>query len=49
MHRLSESLSSKAINRLQLDELGDDPAQIGPRSAGQSGGSQAFSPLCRGK
>jgi hypothetical protein len=43
MHRLSEILSSKAINRLQLDELGDDPAQIGPRSAGQSGGSQGFS------
>ncbi|MEY2395407.1 MAG: hypothetical protein QOF94_1752 [Acidobacteriaceae bacterium] len=45
MHRLSEILSSKAINRLQLDELGDDPAQIGPRSAGQSGGSQGFSPI----
>jgi hypothetical protein len=45
MHRLSEILSSKAISRLQLDELGDDPAQIGPRSAGQSGGSQGFSPI----
>ena len=43
MHRLSEILSSKAINRLPLDELGDDPAQISPRSAGQSGGSQGFS------
>jgi hypothetical protein len=27
----------------QLDELGDDPAQVGNRSAGQSGGSQALS------
>jgi hypothetical protein len=45
MHRLSEILSSKAINTLQLDELGDNPAQIGPRSAGQSGGSQGFSPI----
>jgi hypothetical protein len=45
MHRLSEILSSKAINTLQLDELGYDPAQIGPRSAGQSGGSQGFAPI----
>ena len=29
----------------QLDELGDDPAQIGPRSSGQSGGSQGLSPI----
>jgi hypothetical protein len=27
-------------NQAQLDELGDDPAQVGPRSAGQSGSSQ---------
>ena len=27
----------------QLDELGDDPAQVGRRSAGQGGGSQALS------
>src|SRR5260370_8261064 len=27
----------------QLDELGDDPAEVGPRSAGQSGGSQGLS------
>jgi hypothetical protein len=27
----------------QLDELGDDPAQVGTRSAGQSGGSQGLS------
>jgi hypothetical protein len=43
MHRLSQMLSSKAINRLPLDELGHDSAQIGPRSAGQSGGSLGFS------
>jgi hypothetical protein len=27
----------------QLDELGNDPAQVGPRSAGQSGSSQGLS------
>jgi hypothetical protein len=27
----------------QLDELGDDPAQVGSRSAGQSGSSQGLS------
>ena len=27
----------------QLDELGNDPAEVGPRSAGQSGGSQRLS------
>jgi hypothetical protein len=30
-------------NQAQLDELGDDPAQVGPRSAGQAGGSQSLS------
>lgn len=30
-------------NRAQLDELGDDPAEVGARSAGQSGGSQGLS------
>ncbi len=29
--------------KAQLDELGDDPAQVGPRSAGQSGSSQGLS------
>lgn len=29
--------------RAQLDELGDDPAEVGARSAGQSGGSQGLS------
>ena len=27
----------------QLDELGNDPAEVGARSAGQSGGSQGLS------
>lgn len=27
----------------QLDELGDDPAQVGPRSAGQSGSAEGLS------
>jgi hypothetical protein len=30
-------------NQAQLDELGDDPAEVGTRSAGQSGGSQGLS------
>ena len=32
-------------NQAQADELGKDPAQVGPRSAGQSGGSQRLSPI----
>lgn len=30
-------------NRAQPDELGDDPAQVGPRSSGQSGSSEGLS------
>ena len=30
-------------NEAQLDELGNDPAQVGPRSAGQSGDGQLVS------
>jgi hypothetical protein len=30
-------------NQAQLDELGDDPAEVGARSAGQSGSSQGLS------
>src|SRR5579872_250366 len=30
-------------DQAQLDELGNDPAQVGPRSAGQSGSSQGLS------
>lgn len=30
-------------NQAQLDELGDDPAEVGPDSAGQSGGSEGLS------
>ena len=30
-------------DQAQLDELGRDPAQVGARSAGQSGGSQGLS------
>ena len=29
-------------NEAQLDELGKDPAQVGPRSAGQSGDAQGL-------
>jgi len=30
-------------DQAQLDELGHDPSEVGPRSAGQSGGSQGLS------
>jgi len=30
-------------NEAKLDELGNDPAQVGPRSAGQAGDSQRLS------
>ncbi len=32
-------------NEAQPDELGDDPAQVGPRSAGQAGDAQRLSHL----
>ncbi len=32
-------------NEAQLDELGNDPAQVGPRSAGQDGDLQGLSEL----
>jgi hypothetical protein len=31
-------------NEAQLDELGSDPGQVGPDSAGQSGDTQGLSP-----
>jgi len=30
----------KSDKQARLDELGDDPAEVGPDSAGQSGGSE---------
>jgi hypothetical protein len=33
----------EGYDQAQLDELGDDPSQVGPRSAGQSGSSQGLS------
>jgi hypothetical protein len=32
-------------NQARADELGNDPAQVGPRGGGQSGGSQRLSPI----
>jgi hypothetical protein len=32
-------------NQAQMDELGTDPGQVGPDSAGQSGDSQGLSPM----
>jgi hypothetical protein len=37
------SAERKGDLEAQLDELGDDPGQVGTRSAGQSGDSQALS------
>jgi hypothetical protein len=35
----------KGDNQARLDELGGDPAEIGPDSAGQSGGSEGLSDM----
>jgi hypothetical protein len=35
----------KGDNEAQLDELGNDPAQVGPRSAGQSASGQSLSEI----
>ena len=35
----------KSDNQARLDELGDDQGQIGPDSAGQSGGSEGLSDM----
>jgi len=32
-------------NEAQLDEFGNDPGQVGPESAGQSGDPQGLSPI----
>ena len=40
---LERDLELEGDEQAQLDELGDDPAQVGTRSAGQSGGSQGLS------
>ena len=32
-------------NEVQLDELGDDPGQVGPDSGGQSGDTQGLSEI----
>jgi hypothetical protein len=35
----------KGDNQARLDELGDDPAEVGPDSAGQAGGSEGLSDI----
>jgi hypothetical protein len=35
----------RSDNQAQLDELGDDPAEVGRDSAGQSGGSEGLSSI----
>jgi hypothetical protein len=37
--------SLKTDNQAQMDELGKDPAPVGPRSAGQSGDTQRLSEI----
>lgn len=38
-------MSTFKDNDAQLDELGNDPGQVGPDSGGQSGDSQGLSPI----
>jgi hypothetical protein len=40
---LERDATLEGDNQAQLDDLGDDPAQVGARSAGQSGSSQGLS------
>jgi hypothetical protein len=40
---LERDPSLKRDDQAQLDELGDDPSQVGARSAGQSGSAQGLS------
>ena len=40
-----EQRSRSEDNEAQLDELGNDPAQVGPRSAGQSASAQRLSEI----
>ena|SRR5205807_8679689 len=44
-HSLERDPELERDNQAKPDELGDDPAQVGPRSAGQAGGSQRLSPV----
>jgi len=44
MPRARKSPGHTRDNQAQLDELGTDPGQVGPDSAGQSGDSQELSP-----
>ena len=36
---------SNRVNEVQMDELGDDPGQVGSDSGGQSGDTQGLSPI----
>lgn len=38
-------MSSRWDNEAQMDELGDDPGQVGPDSGGQSGDTQGLSEI----
>src|ERR1044071_7038983 len=38
-------MANDSDNEAQLDELGKDPAPVGPRSGGQSGDAQRLSPI----
>jgi hypothetical protein len=43
MRKNGETKGRPQWNEARRDELGDDPRQVGPESAGQSGGSQRLS------
>jgi hypothetical protein len=43
MRKNGETKGRPQSNEARRDELGDDPRQVGPESAGQSGGSQRLS------
>ena len=43
LRKIKESDSRTGDNEARLDELGNDPGQVGPESGGQSGSSQRLS------
>jgi hypothetical protein len=45
MRKNHEGRSPREDNEANLDELGNDPGQVGPDSAGQSGDSQGLSSI----
>jgi hypothetical protein len=42
---MAKRRKNEGKNEAQLDDLGTDPGQVGPDSAGQSGDTQGLSPI----